>query len=228
MLRFLRLRAVHVRKMFRGKYLAGLEYLLEEEALHLPPQLADLANREGRRRWLRRCRKKSWVVYSKAPFAGPRKLVDYLGRYTHRTAISNHRLVHCEEGQVAFRYRDRSDGDRVKVETLPADEFLARFLQHILPDNFARVRHYGLLANCVKGKALAACRRLLGCRGPSAVERAPQTTAQWMLHLLGTDISRCPSCGGPLQRTAVPAVRPPEDLTYVPPPYPEFEAWDTS
>jgi hypothetical protein len=141
-------------KMFRGKYLDGVGALLADGQLDLPPQLASLSDQTHRRHWLRRCRKRSWVVYSQAPFAGPRKLLDYLGRYTHRTAIGNHRLVSCEDGQVTFRYRDRGDGDRVKFETLPAEEFLGRFLQHVLPTGFFRVRHYGLLASCVKKELL--------------------------------------------------------------------------
>ena len=97
--------------------------LLAQGRLDLPPALVRLSDAAHRRHWLRQCRKRSWVVYSQAPFAG-RELVDYLGRYTHRTAIGNHRLVSCTDGQVTFRYRDRGDGDRVKLETLPAEEFL--------------------------------------------------------------------------------------------------------
>ena len=109
----------------------------------------------GRRRWLRRLRRNSWVVYSKAPLAGPRKLLDYLGRYTHRVAISNHRLLSCENRQVEFSYRDRADGDRRKTTSLPAEEFIRRFLLHILPPGFMRIRHYGFLANRAKKTCLA-------------------------------------------------------------------------
>jgi len=137
-------------KMFRGKYLDGLAALLAERQLDIPPQLSHLRETAGRCRWFRRLRRKSWVVYTKAPFAGPRKLLDYLGRYTHRVAISNHRLLDCRDGQVRYTYRDRRDGDRRKIDELPAGEFLHRFLQHVLPDGFCRIRHYGLLANCVK------------------------------------------------------------------------------
>ena len=101
-------------KIFRGKYLDGLAKLLRRGQLDLPPLLRDLVEENTRRRWLRRMRKKPWVVYSQAPFAGPRKLLDYLGRYTHRVAISNHRLLSCEDGQVCYHYRDRCDGNRLK------------------------------------------------------------------------------------------------------------------
>jgi hypothetical protein len=186
-------------KMFRAKYLDGLAALLEAAQLDVPPQLAELADIETRRRWLRRLRKKSWVVYSQAPFAGPRKLLDYLGRYTHRVAISNHRLLSCEEGQVRYRYRDRRDGDRLKTDVLPAEEFLHRFLQHVLPDRFLRIRHYGLLANRAKQKHLAQCRELLGAR-PCKADEQPQTATEWMRVLLGIDITCCPACGEQLRR----------------------------
>jgi hypothetical protein len=190
-------------KMFRAKYLDGLAALLEADQLDVPPQLAELADLQSRRRWLRRWRKKSWVVYSQAPFAGPRKLLDYLGRYTHRVAISNHRILSCEQGEVHYRYRDRRDGDRLKTAVVPAEEFLHRFLQHVLPDRFLRVRHYGLLANRAKQKHLAQCRELLGARQPKADEQ-PQTAAEWMRVLLGIDINRCPCCGEQLHRELLP------------------------
>lgn len=190
-------------KMFRAKYLDGLAALLEAEQLDVPPQLAELAEATARRRWLRRWRKKPWVVYSQAPFAGPRKLLDYLGRYTHRVAIGNHRLLSCEAGQVRYRYRDRRDGDRLKTDVLPAEEFLHRFLRHVLPDRFSRVRHYGLLANRGKRQRLARCRELLGARPPQADEQ-PTTAAEWMHIVLGIDITCCPGCGGQLQRESLP------------------------
>jgi hypothetical protein len=189
-------------KMFRAKYLDGLARLLEAEQLDLPPQLAELAQGGTRRRWLRRCRKKPWVVYSQAPFAGPRKLLDYLGRYTHRVAIGNHRLLSCDDGQVRYRYRDRRDGDRLKTDALPAEEFLRRFLQHVLPNRFLRVRHYGLFANRDKQQRLARCRELLGVR-PLKADEQPHTAAEWMRILLGIDITRCPCCGEQLQRQAL-------------------------
>jgi len=185
-------------KMFRGKYLDRLAALLAEKQLDIPPQFSPLSEATARRRWLRRLRRKRWVVYAKPPFAGPRKLIDYLGRYTHRVAISNHRLLDCRDGRVRYTYRDRRDGDRQKIDELPAEEFLHRFLQHVLPDGFCRIRHYGLLANCVKSERLALCRQLLGVRVSLVVEEPPQTAAQWLMALLGVDITQCPQCGGRL------------------------------
>jgi Putative transposase/Transposase zinc-binding domain len=190
-------------KMFRAKYLDGLAALLAAEQLDVPPQLTELAEARTRLRCLRRWRKKPWVVYSQPPFAGPRKLLDYLGRYTHRVAIGNHRILSCGQNQVRYRFRDRRDGDRLKIDVLPADEFLRRFLQHVLPDRFLHVRHYGLLANRGKQKHLAQCRELLGLQPPQAAE-SPQTAAEWMRLLLGIDILGCPGCGGRLRRDSLP------------------------
>jgi uncharacterized protein (UPF0212 family) len=215
-------------KMFRAKYLDGLAELLQADQLDLPPSWAELATAGTRRRWLRRLRKKPWVVYSQAPFAGPRKLLDYLGRYTHRVAISNHRLLDGEGGQVRYRYRDRRDGDRLKTDLLPAEEFLRRFLQHVLPDRFLRIRHYGLLANRLKQKHLAQCRQLLGARPPAAADEQPQTASDWMRLLLGIDLTRCPACGQQLHREILrPSFSSPADASLARHPR-HLPPWDTS
>jgi hypothetical protein len=215
-------------KMFRAKYLDGLAELLEADQLDIPPQLAELAQPGSRRRWLRRLRKKPWVVYSQAPFAGPRKLLHYLGRYTHRVAISNHRILACQNGLVRYLYRDRRDGDRLKTGLLPAEEFLRRFLQHVLPDRFLRIRHYGLLANRVKQKQLARCRQLLGAPPPATADEQPYTAADWMRVLLGIEITRCPCCGEQLQRDVLrPSPRSSAD-SCLPPRPAHIPPWDTS
>ena len=125
-------------QVFRGKFLEEFEQLCQSGKLQLPPQLRQLGSESGLRRWLQCLRKKSWVVNSKAPFSGPEKALDYLGRYTHRVAISNHRIISLEDGAVSFYYRDRSDGNRRKIAVLPAEKFIGRFLQHVLPDRFMR------------------------------------------------------------------------------------------
>ena len=214
-------------KMFRAKYLDGLAALLEQGQLDLPPQLAELAAVDPRYRCLRRWKKKPWVVYSQAPFAGPRKLLDYLGRYTHRVAISNHRLLDCEGGQVRYHYRDRRDGDRRKTDVLPAEEFLHRFLQHVLPSHFSRIRHYGLLANCVKRQQLARCRQLLGTRPPPK-DDPPQTAADWMRVLLDIDITRCPCCGTALYRQELQPSVAATTEAHLPPHPCQVIPWDTS
>ena len=103
-----------------------------------------------------------WVVYAKAPFAGPQQVLDYVGRYTHRVAISNNRLLDIEDGQVQFRYKDYRNGSQQKVMTLSADEFIRRFLLHVLPDGFQRIRYYGFLSNRHREEKLERCRQLLG------------------------------------------------------------------
>ena len=198
------------------------------ELLPVPYFHEVLSEAAHRRHWLRKCGKRSWVVYSQAPFAGPRKLVDYLGRYTHRTALGNQRLVSCGEGRVTFRYRDRADGDREKLETLPAEEFLERFLQHVLPAGFWRVRHYGLLASRVKQDLLKRCRQLLGVSPWQRAKETRRTAAEWMRQLLGVELDQCPHCGHKLERE--PLTRPwePRDPTYRAERFPEFDAWNSS
>jgi hypothetical protein len=185
-------------KMFRGKFLAGLRQLLHSQTLDLPAGFVDHETRL--RQWLRRLARKSWVVYSKAPFAGPAKLLDYLSRYTHRVAISNHRLVACQGGQVTFTYRDRRDGDRRKVTKLSAEAFIGRFLTHVLPGRFMRIRHYGFLANRHKAAKLARIRALLGASPPQPLPPT-RTADEWLQEVLGIDTTSCPGCGQRLCQT---------------------------
>ena len=183
-------------KVFRGKFLDGLRTLYDRKQLILPNMIqavAPLADPARFYAWLSALRHQPWVVYSKAPFAGPEKLLNYLGRYTHRVAISNARLLSCDDGQVLFHYRDRAAGDVRKVATLSADEFLRRFLCHVLPNGFQRIRHYGLLASRTKRDGLSRCRELLG--QPVPTPPLKKTTAEWILLLVGVDITCCPNCG---------------------------------
>ncbi len=200
-------------KKFRGKFLDGFKNLLNRGELRLPREYA--AGNKHVRPLQKRLKKKSWVIYSKAPFAGPAKLLDYLSRYTHRVAISNDRLIACTDGQVTFSYRDRRDGDRRKRETLPADQFIGRFLTHVLPDNFMRIRHYGFLSNGNRKKKLATIRKLLGARPPEPP--AVQSAAQWLESVLGIDPNGCPCCGAPLrERELQPDGRPKPRLSTSP------------
>lgn len=195
-------------KMFRGKFLSGLQQLLKDQSLDLPQAYV---NRDSHvRQLLRKLARKPWVVYSKAPFAGPAKLLDYLSRYTHRVALSNHRLVACTSGEegrgeVRFTYRDRTDGDRRKVATLSAEQFIGRFLTHVLPTRFTRIRHYGFLANRYKQAKLSRIRTLLGARAPQPLPAA-LTAEQWLEEVLGIDPSRCPCCGAALRQTPLAAL----------------------
>ena len=176
--------------VFRAKLLAALERAVD---------CGRIAPSAGRgvdvSRLLRRAARHKWVVYSKRPFAGPKQVLAYLGRYTHRIAISNERIVSMDQEGVTFLYKDRADGDRRKPLTLPPVAFLRRFLLHVLPRSFVRIRHYGLLANSVRRARVALCRRLL----PACQEVAPRTPHEtWdelLLRLTGKDVTRCPQCG---------------------------------
>ena len=148
-------------RVFRGKFLAGLRRLFDEGKLLLPGRLPTLAQPHARAAWCATLHAKEWVVYAKRPFGGPAQVLKYLARYTHRVAISNSRLLELRDGRVTFRYKDYADDHRHKTMTLDADEFLRRFVQHVLPSGFVKVRHYGLLANRHRVARLAVCRRLL-------------------------------------------------------------------
>ncbi|MGH7929141.1 MAG: IS91 family transposase [Candidatus Binatia bacterium] len=136
---------------------------------------------------------KDWVVYAKKPFGSPQTVLDYLGRYTHRVALSNDRILGIENSQVTLSYRDRKDGDRKKTLPIEAQEFIRRFLLHVLPDGFMRIRHFGFLANRSKKQALAQCRKLLKL-DPALPEILKQSAKDLLLKLSGVDLSRCPRC----------------------------------
>lgn len=174
-------------QVFRGKLLAKLEKALAKGDLAFDPQQATTL--------LQRAARKPWVVYSKRPFAGPQQVLDYLGRYTHRVAISNHRLVSVSEGKVTFRYKDRANGNKHKTMTLSGEEFVRRFLLHVLPTGFVKTRHYGFLANAVRKKSLALCRELLDVRGqPGAPLPAAESWQDLLYRLTGKDVTLCSSC----------------------------------
>ena len=137
-------------------------------------------------------REKPWVVYAKRPFAGPESVLQYLGRYTHRIAISNDRILGLRAGGVRFRWRDYRDDNRNKVMTLPAEEFLRRFLLHVLPSGFMRIRHFGLLANRHRKEKLERCRALLAV--PPSPEKSPESVAALIERLTGKDLTLCPFC----------------------------------
>ena len=179
-------------KVLRGKYLAGLQRAYAQGALHLAGSTASLADPKAFDRFMAQLRQHAWVVYAKPPFAAAAQVVSYLGRYTHRVAISNHRLVAVHEGQVAFRWRDYHHGNRVKVMRLAAGEFIRRFLLHILPSGWVRIRHYGLLGNRCRAFTLPASRTALS--QPPPVPLAPVSAPELMRRLTGIDIERCPHC----------------------------------
>ena len=185
-------------KTFRGKFISYLKKAFSEGKLIFPGQNSHLAVEKNFLQSINRLWKKDWIVYSKAPFNGPQKVLDYLGRYTHRIAIANHRIVKIEDGFVTFNYRDRADGNKCKQQTINAQEFIRRFLLHVVPDSYKRVRHFGFLANRCKKQNLRKCRELLGL-SPDAPASPEETLQEKMLRLTGIDIMECRRVASELQ-----------------------------
>jgi hypothetical protein len=183
--------------VFRGKFLDLLERAFSKGELQFPGRTAALAQPAAFSELVRSLRHKQWVVYAKRPFSSPEKVLDYLGRYTHRVALSNNRILAVAESaegpRLTFSYRDRKNGNRSRTMTLHADEFIRRFLLHVLPNGFMRIRHFGFLANRSRKQKLDRCRVLLGLeQQPSPVAR--KSARQLMLETTGVDLSRCPAC----------------------------------
>jgi hypothetical protein len=173
--------ATALSQVFRGKFFALLRQACDKGKI-------PAANNE-----ISASRRKSWVVYAKKPFGSPRTVLDYLGRYTHRVALSKDRILQVQNGEVTLSYRDRKDGDRKKTMILEAHEFIRRFLLHVLPDGFMRIRHFGFLANRAKKQALTRCHKLLDLA--PALPQPPQHSAKdLLLKITGIDLSRCPCC----------------------------------
>jgi len=187
---FLPVRALS--RVFRGKYLDGLRQAYQRGALRFFGNLAPLASAAAFHAFLRPLHRTDWVVYAKHPFGGPAQVLKYLARYTHRVAISNHRLVKLENGRVTFRYQDYADGHKHKAMTLGACEFLRRFVQHVLPHGFTKIRHYGLLANRFRQERLSTCRRLLAAQTLVAALPAAASDTRTMPPVCER---RCPECG---------------------------------
>jgi hypothetical protein len=176
-------------RLYRGKFLALLQEACAAGRLGFHGRLADLTEPRAFAAWLTPLYQAEWVVYAKPPFGGPEQVLKYLARYTHRVALSNRRLLALEDGRVTFRYKDYAHGHRQRTLTLDAAEFLRRFLQHVLPRGFVKIRHYGLLANRRREEKLTTCRRLLlvgGCQGPAAPPLVPADRGDL----------RCPVCQG--------------------------------
>ena len=191
--------------VFRAKYRDGLKALYAEQELRFSGATGDLAAPRAFKQFVKRVCQKSWIVYAKAPFGGPEQTLNYLGRYTHRVAIANHRLLDLQGDQVRFTFRNRQQGDRSEIAQLDAHTFIQRFLMHVLPPGFVRIRHYGVLANRCKAYTLPLCRQALGQVAPPP-ELEPKSVVQWMQQWTGIDITRCPVCGHqPLEHLLVPA-----------------------
>ena len=181
-------------RLFRGKFLHRLQELGQQGKLDLAGSTAALVDPAAWRRLLDQLYRTEWLVYAKPPFGGPDHVFRYLGRYTHRVAIANHRLIALRQGEVRFHYRDYADGDRKKTLGLSAAEFIRRFLLHVLPRGFVRIRHYGLLAARNVHTKLDAARELLGTPKPKDDPEVDLPWWQRLLRLTGIDLMLCPYC----------------------------------
>jgi len=174
-------------EVFRGKLLDKLRIAFLRREMTVPKDC-------NHRMLLGQAAAKSWVVYSKPPFAGPKQVITYLGRYAHRIAISNDRIVALENGRVTFRWKDRAHHDRPRQETIEAPSFLKRFLLHVLPRGFVRIRHYGFLANGHRKEQLETCRRFLSVPIESITPNQEETWDALIERVTGRDVLRCPQC----------------------------------
>jgi hypothetical protein len=174
-------------RVFRGKFLAGLRAALAKGELRFAPDQFE--------RLLSAAVGTDWVVYAKPPLGGSEQVLKYLARYTHRVAISNARLLDFEDGMVRFRYKDYAHGNRRRVMTLTALEFIRRLLLHVLPTGFQRIRHYGILANCHRHEKLTVCRRLLGSASAAEQDSSEETKESCESPSSITPTQVCPACG---------------------------------
>lgn len=191
-------------KLFRGKFLAGVQQAYDRGELKLTGSIASLAQPQAFRNLLATLYQRDWIVYAKPPFGGAEQVYRYLGRYTHRVAISNARLLSHQDGRVQFRYKNYADASQTKVMNLAAEEFIRRFLLHVLPKGFVRIRHYGLLASRNVTTRLADCRRLLAGQEPPTTDAQEKTWVERILDWFGLDVVHCPHCGATLERRPLP------------------------
>ncbi len=183
-------------RKFRGKFLFYLKKAYYSNAFKYTTGIEELLEKHIFHNFIDKLYKKEWIVYCKPPFGSAEYVLEYLGRYSHRVAISNHRIVNSENGYVTFKWRDYKDHDKEKFMTLAADEFIRRFIMHILPRKFVKIRHYGILSNRNRSTKLLKCKELTG-----AVQIKNQNlevrldASELLLKLTGIDINICPCCG---------------------------------
>ena len=182
-----------LRDVFRGKFVDALKQAFRDGQLNFHGDLKLLAQTKTFAAWLRPLYRQNWIVYLKRPFGGPEYVLQYLGRYTHRVAISNHRLVSLADGKVTFRWRDSAHHNEQKLMTLSLDEFLRRFLLHLLPKGFVRIRNFGFLANRRRSALLPLCFHSLGSAQEPQAEPGASSSKD------SSHLYHCPKCGGPMK-----------------------------
>ncbi len=181
--------------LFRGKLLAYIKSSFEAGEFIFPGGISHLKEPRVFERLRRQLYHKKWVVYCKPPFDGVEGVLQYLGRYTHRIAISNNRILTADNGTVTFRWRDYSDENKQKTMPLKVDEFIRRYLLHVLPDRYVRIRHFGLLANRSRKENISLCREFLGSSETIEPEKKEKETWQQLLfRITGIDVTTCPAC----------------------------------
>jgi Putative transposase/Transposase zinc-binding domain len=180
-------------RLFRRLFLERIEKAFNSGKLQFFASLEFLRDPYAFAARIASAKESEWVVYAKRPFAGPQQVLDYVGRYTHRVAISNNRLVDIENGRVQFHWKDYRDNSQIKVMDLEADEFIRRFLLHVLPESFQRIRYYGFLANRDRRKKLALCRQLLGMQTLSQTTSVKNYRERYQ-ELTGRSLTLCPRC----------------------------------
>jgi hypothetical protein len=184
-----------VSRVFRGKYLAELKRLWSEEKLEFHGTAEPYKNHYAFKELLNACYHKEWIPYCKKPFQGAESVIKYLGKYTHRIAISNYRIKSISKAAVTFAVKDYRNNGQWKEVTVPGEEFIHRFLMHVPPKRFVRIRHYGLLSSRNKNRKITLCRNLLGCR--KYISRLKGLDAPAIIKLLyNRDVCKCSSCGG--------------------------------
>lgn len=181
-------------RLFQRLFLQKLQSAFESGKLRFSASLQNLNDPARFRSYLAPLKKIPWVVYAKPPFGGPRQVLDYVGRYTHRVALSNNRLIDIDHDQVRFHWKDYRDNDRQKTITLAAEEFIRRFLLHLLPDGFQRIRYYGFLSNRQRHEKLVLCRQLLEMRSPDSQPAPAAPTDSNALQQLRSALGQCPLC----------------------------------
>lgn len=180
-------------KEFKKRYLGLLEKAYLKDDLSLPGKIAIYKSKNEFKALVQSLFKVKWITYAKRPFAGPEQVLEYLGRYTHRVAISNNRIKSVENGNVSFEYKDRTDNDTIKTMTVSGHEFIRRFLLHVLPHNFMKIRYFGFLSHRNKKQSIRIIRKLIA---PDAIppQKRNETVLEMMLRLTGHDILCCPKC----------------------------------
>lgn len=180
-----------VSRLFKGKFMYYLRQAYKNDELKFEGTIASIKDKKDFQHLVDKLYKKDWVVYCKKPFHGPNQVIEYLGRYTHRIAISNHRIKEVKDGYVSFSYKDYKAGGRQKVMRLDAVEFIRRYLLHVLPQGFCKIRHYGLLSNRQKQLGLKTAKSIFKVKSKDKVKLSGR---EIIIECIGKDIAQCPEC----------------------------------